>query len=87
MQKNLNLFMVPLILVLVAIGYFPSLTEDFVPQDQWRAFTYGLDIDGVSKWAACVNNRFDFFILTGRPLVWIPECIEHGLINHVGDFK
>lgn len=87
MRKKINLFMVLAILTLVVVGYLPVLVGDFVPQDQWRAFTYGVNVDGLQKWTACVNGRLNFFILTGRPLVWIPECIEHGFIHDITDFK
>lgn len=87
MHKKINLFMVLAILVLAVVGYIPVLVGDYVPQDQWRAFTYGVNVDGLQKWTACVNGRLNFFILTGRPLVWIPECIEHGFIHDITDFK
>ena len=87
MRTKTNYYAIVAFLTLVIVGYLPVLTGDYVPQDQWRAFRYNLNIDGREKWSTCVQNIPNFYIATGRPLVWIPECVEHGFIQNVEDYK
>lgn len=36
------------------------------------------------KW--CTHTVSEFYLLTGRPLVWWGERIEHGAVRHISDF-
>jgi hypothetical protein len=74
-------------LLLVVFAYFPTLQFDYVTQDQWRAFRYstesGLALD---RGQACTNMISGFYVLTGRPFVWMTECIEHAAVARISDF-
>lgn len=76
-----------IVVILVCLGFFPTLVHDYVPQDQWRAFRYSLADDGVvARARACTNMIPSFYLLTGRPLVWIGECLEHAWVARIHDF-
>lgn len=70
----------------VLIGFLPVLIADYVPQDQWRAFSYGTGADGLRQFYMCKDRIFNFYLSTGRPLVYIPECVEHAFIKNIADF-
>ncbi|MDH3256582.1 MAG: hypothetical protein OEM27_03100, partial [Nitrospinota bacterium] len=74
-------------LVLIVVAYYPTLVENFAPQDQWRAFRYSLEpgLPG-DRYDACFNTTIKFYFLTGRWLVWIGECIEHSAVAQIKDF-
>lgn len=70
----------------VFIGFLPVFIANYVPQDQWRAFTYGTAVDGIQQFHICKDRVFNFYLSTGRPLVYIPECVEHSFISTISDF-
>lgn len=72
---------------LVVIAFFPTLVFDYAAQDQLRAFRYSVPAESVLWRAeACVRLIHSFYVMTGRPLVWPAECIEHALVARIGDF-
>lgn len=75
------------VIIFVIVGFLPVYIADYVPQDQWRNFTYGTNFSGLEQFFLCKNKMMNFFVLTGRPLVFLPECVEHGLVNQVADIK
>jgi hypothetical protein len=74
-------------LLLVVWAYLPTLRFDYVTQDQWRAFRYSTEPESALYRArACLNTTSEYYILTGRPLVWMSECIEHAAVAKISDF-
>ncbi len=86
LNNPIQSFFIFLIFAFVLIGFLPVLVANYVPQDQWRAFTYGTGVDGLKQFYACKNRVFNFYLSTGRPLVYIPECVEHAFIKNTSDF-
>lgn len=83
-----QLLLVVATLALFLIAFVPTLTVDYVPMDQWRAFRYSPTDDGSSKrFRNCVDLTVPHYVATGRPLVWQGECIEHALVGRIGDFQ
>jgi hypothetical protein len=76
-----------LLLLLVVFAYSPTLMFDYVTQDQWRAFRHSVQ-EGTPLFRAksCINMNAGFYARTGRPLVWIGECIEHAAVAKIPDF-
>jgi hypothetical protein len=73
--------------LLILVAFFPTLVFDYAPQDQLRAFRYSVAAEDIGFRAeACVSLIHSFYIMTGRPLVWPAECIEHAFVATVGDF-
>lgn len=74
-------------LLLVLFAYLPTLQFDYVTQDQWRAFRYStLAQTPYDRAKACGKMIPEFYVLTGRPLVWITECVEHAAVAKIADF-
>lgn len=74
--------------LLLVFAYLPALTEHFAAQDQWRAFRYfPAEESSSARYQACVSLIPKFYILTGRPLVWIGECLEHAQVGRIQDFS
>lgn len=74
-------------LLLVVLAYWPTLQFDYVTQDQWRAFRYSTEPQSALERAqACMNADPRFYVLTGRPLLWMTECIEHATVARIADF-
>jgi len=87
-QNRVSKFIIIASLVLVIFAYLPTLQFDYVTQDQWRAFRYPVNFQlYTERFRACSEGVFDFYTLTGRPLVWVPECIEHTFVESISDFK
>lgn len=75
-------------LFLVVIAYLPTLLLDYFPEDQSRAFRYSvLSQTPYQRAKECSKMITPFYVRTGRPLVWIGECIEHTAVNRIKDFK
>ena len=73
--------------VIVIFAYLPTLQFDYVTQDQWRAFRYSPSASTpLYRAKSCINMLPNFYIRSGRPLVWIPECIEHTAVSKISDF-
>jgi hypothetical protein len=74
-------------LVLVVLAYLPTLQFDYVTQDQWRAFRYSTEPQSaLERGQACIDLIPKFYVLTGRPFVWMTECIEHAAVARIADF-
>jgi F5/8 type C domain len=74
-------------LLLVVWAYLPTLQYDYVTQDQWRAFRYSTEPQSaLDRARACLKLIPEFYFLTGRPLVWMSECIEHAAVAKISDF-
>jgi hypothetical protein len=75
-------------LALFVVAFLPTLYVDYVPQDQWRAFRYSLaDQGATTRFHACANMLPPFYIATGRPLLWLGECVEHAWVARIADFR
>lgn len=75
------------ILCSLVVAYLPTLQFDYVTQDQWRAFRYSLlEQSALERGRACSQMVWKFYFQTGRPLVWITECIEHAAVAKISDF-
>ncbi|MCP3968546.1 MAG: hypothetical protein GY750_15090 [Lentisphaerae bacterium] len=86
-ENSLSKGVIIITLLLVIFSYLPSLVNDYVPQDQWRAFRYStFEQPYLSRTKACMNMVVGFYIQTGRPLVWIGECIDHTFVGKISDF-
>lgn len=74
-------------LLAVIFSYLPTLEFDYVTQDQWRAFRYSILPQSPSFRAkACIDMLSHFYPLTGRPFVWLGECVEHSFVAKISDF-
>ncbi|PPK71575.1 F5/8 type C domain-containing protein [Methylobacter tundripaludum] len=74
-------------LLLLVMAYLPTLQFDYVTQDQWRAFRYStLEQTPYERAKACVETTWKFYVQTGRPLVWMTECVEHTAVAKISDF-
>lgn len=75
-------------IIFVIYSYLPTLTQDYVAEDQLRAFNYSISTTEASiKANECYQRLTPFFTRTGRPLTWIGECIEHSFVNQINDFR
>lgn len=72
---------------LTGLAFLPSCVGDYATMDQWRAFRYSLRAGSGSRLEACRQTIRDFYVMTGRPLVWSPECVEHALVTEFDDFS
>ncbi len=87
-QTSLAQMYIVLSLLLVVVAYLPTLQFDYVTQDQWRAFRYSLAaLSFTERVQQCTALVHDFYIQTGRPLVWLTECLEHGFVEQIADFR
>ncbi|WP_145632837.1 discoidin domain-containing protein [Bradyrhizobium daqingense] len=74
-------------LLLVVFAYLPTLQFDYATQDQWRAFRYStVPQSALDRGQACATMIPSFYVLTGRPFVWMTECIEHAAVARIADF-
>ena len=78
------LYLLPLFFV---FGYFPLIFFEYIPQDQLRIFNYSGELTGIERFFQCSKNTMGGMFLTGRPLVWISECIEHALVDEIFQIK
>ena len=79
--------MVALSLLLIVFAYLPTLRSDYVAPDQWRAFRYSvLPQTPYERAAACAQTIPPYYSRTGRPLVWLSECVEHAAVARISDF-
>lgn len=79
---------IALALLLVGIGYGPTMVHDYVPQDQWRAFRYSVRAgSAVTRWSDCAELTAPFYTRSGRPLVWLGECAEHSFTSTIHDLS
>lgn len=74
-------------LLLLVLAYLPTLQFDYVPQDQWRAFRYAtLAQTPLDRGEACIDLIPKYYVATGRPLLWMTECVEHTAVATISDF-
>lgn len=86
-QDALSKFVIVGSLLLVFFAYLPTLQFDYVTQDQWRAFRYpAQEQTAYDRAKACTQTTWKFYVQTGRPLVWIGECVEHAAVARISDF-
>ena len=86
-QDTRSKWLIAACLVLLFTAHLPSLQFDYAAPDQYRAFRYSADErTPVFRWNACVAASAEFFTLTGRPLLWPTECLEHAVVGKVTDF-
>lgn len=78
---------VAIALLFVILGYFPTLTHDYVPHDQWRAFRYQSADTPIARAKACISTDVGYYTLTARPLIWMTECIEQAAVWKISDFR
>lgn len=77
-----------LTLVAFAAASSPTLLSDYVTHDQLRAFRYSVGDTGVlNRLYACTSMIPEFYVRTGRPFVWMTECVEHAWVSSVSDFS
>lgn len=87
-QNTLHKFIIGFSLVLLVVAYLPTLQLNYATQDQWRAFRYStVETSSKHRAIACASMISSFYTLTGRPLVWVSECIEHAVVNKITDFS
>jgi hypothetical protein len=86
-QDRLSKAVIALSLLLVVFAYLPTLRHNYVAPDQWRAFRYSLFAETPYERAkACEKLITPYYSQTGRPLLWISECIEHAAVAKISDF-
>lgn len=86
-QDVLSKCLIAISLLLVLFAYLPTLQFDYVTQDQWRAFRYSTEEQTpYDRAKACIKMIPQLYALTGRPLVWITECVEHATVAKISDF-
>jgi hypothetical protein len=86
-QDRLSKWVVALSLLLIAFAYLPTLHHDYVAPDQWRAFRYGLVPEPpLERLKTCARTVAPYYSRTGRPLLWLSECVEHGAVTRISDF-
>ena len=89
--KNQDFFSKSVIIcsmILVVFAYLPTLQFDYVVQDQWRAFRYSTESQSpISRLKECSSTVSNFYAMTGRPFVWLTECMEHFFVSTISDFN
>lgn len=76
-----------IIMILLLFAFLPTMQFDYVPQDQWRAFRYPDEVNTpLKRFEACEKTVLHNYIMTGRPLVWVTECVEHAAVEKISDF-
>lgn len=86
-ERPFSLGVILVSLLLVMMAYLPTLQSDYVPQDQWRAFRYSpLEQTSFERAEACVKLIPEYYVATGRPLIWMGECVEHAAVGKISDF-
>jgi hypothetical protein len=72
-------------LLLVLFAYLPTLQFNFLPGDQGRAFRHAEAFSLSNRLRICANS-VPFFVRSGRPLVWVGECVEQVVVGKISDF-
>ena len=75
------------VLLLVLLAYLPTLQFDYAVRDQWRTFRLPESYTPVMKLTACSRDALPFYVRSGRPLVWVGECVERALVNDIRKFR
>lgn len=74
-------------LLLVLFAYLPTLQFDFVSGDEERAFMHSAPSTFASRFDECEGGAVSLYTKSGRPLIWIGECLEHGFVSTISDFE
>lgn len=80
-------FGLTLLLSSLAVGsvFFQAVTKDLAPQDVLRVFRYeNLEAPDVQ---ICLSRFGKLYVLTGRPLMIVGECIEHAYTKKFSDLR
>lgn len=72
-----------LIFIVNTIPYIASLVLPFAQSDHLRIFRFGLGWN--LRFSDCKEANELFYAQTGRPLVWLGECIEHSILNTIDE--
>jgi hypothetical protein len=72
--------------LLVLIAYLPTLQFDYAVRDQWRAFAAPESVARFDEMVACSRGALPFYVRSGRPLVWVGECVERALVSDIRQF-
>ena len=85
-QDTRSRWLIAASLLLLVVAHMPSLQFDYAAPDQWRAFRYSADERTPAfRWNACVTAVAELYSLSGRPLLWPTECLEHAVAGKVTD--
>lgn len=86
-QDSCSRLAIILSITLVLFAYLPTLQFDYVTTDQWRVFRYSQEpLAPFERAKVCAETAWKFYLLTGRPLVWLTECLEHTVVSSISDF-
>jgi hypothetical protein len=86
LAKTHSLTFVIASLLLLGIAYLPTLQFDYAVRDQWRAFRLPESLTRLNELNVCASEALPFYVRSGRPLVWVGECIERALVSDIRDF-
>src|SRR5258705_4695479 len=73
-------------LLLVLMAYLPTLQFDYAVRDQWRAFRAPESATRLNEMVECSKDALPFYVRSGRPLVWVGECVERALVSNIREF-
>jgi hypothetical protein len=73
-------------LLLVSVAYLPTLQFDYAVRDQWRAFRVPESSTRLHELVVCSRDALPFYVRSGRPLVWVGECVERALVSNIREF-
>ena len=68
------------------MAYLPTLQFDYAIGDQWRAFRLSESFTRLHEMIECSRDAVPFYVRSGRPLVWISECVERALVSNIREF-
>jgi len=86
-QDSLSRLAIIISIAFVVFAYLPTLQFDYVTTDQWRVFRYSQEpLAPIEKAKVCTETAWKFYLMTGRPLVWLTECLEHTVVSSISDF-
>jgi hypothetical protein len=86
LEKTHTLAVVIASLLLLGFAYLPTLQFDYAVRDQWRAFRLPESLTRLNELDMCASEALPFYVRSGRPLVWVGECIERALVSNIRDF-
>lgn len=72
--------------LLLIFTYSATLQFDFAVLDQYRAFRLPESFTKLEEFNTCVRDALPFYFRSGRPIVWIAECVERAFVGKLGDF-
>lgn len=72
--------------LLLIFTYSATLQYDFAVDDQYRAFRLPESFTRLDEFNTCVSDALPFYFRSGRPIVWISECVERSFVGTISDF-